>query len=270
MLAGRRDRFVLATKYGVSRDRTDPNAAGSHRKNLRPSLETSLRRLRTDYMDLYCVHVWDRLTPIEETMRALDDAVRAGKVLYVGISDTPAWVVARANTLAAVARLEPVRRPCRPATACVAATLNATCCPPPSARAERRRLVPAGRRRAVGQVHPPRRHARDRQPARRPTRSARTTMPWPGWCRTSPTSSAPPPRRWLGLDDGPLTSRAPDRRRAQARSAPATTSARRPRTAAGGGGPAGSVASRSIWASRTTSSATCRTSSSASQHATGG
>ena len=91
---------MLATKYGVSRDRDDPNAAGNHRKNLRLSLETSLRRLRTDYIDLYYVHMWDHLTPIEETMRALDDAVRAGKVLHVGLSDTPAWVAARATTLA--------------------------------------------------------------------------------------------------------------------------------------------------------------------------
>ncbi|MCD2195728.1 aldo/keto reductase [Actinomycetospora endophytica] len=100
VLAGRRDRFVVATKYGVTRDGSDPNAAGSHRKNLRLSLETSLRRLRTDHIDLYYVHLWDHLTPLEETMRALDDAVRDGKVLHLGISDTPAWVVARANTLA--------------------------------------------------------------------------------------------------------------------------------------------------------------------------
>ncbi|GAA2163875.1 aldo/keto reductase [Actinomadura napierensis] len=100
LLAGRRESFVLGTKYTVSRDRADPNAAGNHRKNLRASLETSLRRLRTDYLDVYWVHMWDRHTPLEETMRALDDAVQAGKVLYVGISDAPAWVVARANTLA--------------------------------------------------------------------------------------------------------------------------------------------------------------------------
>ncbi|WP_432886969.1 aldo/keto reductase [Kribbella sp. CA-245084] len=100
LLSGRRESFVLGTKYTVSRDRADPNAAGNHRKNLRASLETSLRRLRTDYLDLYWVHMWDRHTPLEETMRALDDAVQAGKVLYVGISDAPAWVVARANTLA--------------------------------------------------------------------------------------------------------------------------------------------------------------------------
>jgi aryl-alcohol dehydrogenase-like predicted oxidoreductase len=76
-----------------------PNGGG-HRKNLRLSLETSLRRLRTDHVDVYWVHIWDRHTSVEETMRALDDAVSAGKVLYVGMSDTPAWVVSRANTLA--------------------------------------------------------------------------------------------------------------------------------------------------------------------------
>ena len=100
LLEGRRDRFVVATKYTLSRDGSDPNAAGNHRKSLTLSLEKSLRQLRTDYIDLYWVHLWDRHTPVEETMRALDDAVRAGKILYVGISDAPAWVVSRANTLA--------------------------------------------------------------------------------------------------------------------------------------------------------------------------
>ncbi|MFI5896073.1 aldo/keto reductase [Actinoplanes sp. NPDC051513] len=100
LLAGRRESFVLSTKYTTSRDQNDANAGGNARKNLRLSLETSLRRLRTDYLDLYWVHVWDKSTPIEETMRALDDAVRSGKVLYVGISDAPAWVVARGQTLA--------------------------------------------------------------------------------------------------------------------------------------------------------------------------
>ncbi|NUT90564.1 MAG: aldo/keto reductase [Saccharothrix sp.] len=95
-----RDRFVLATKYTLSRDAGDPNGAGNHRKNLRLSLERSLRRLRTDHVDVFWVHIWDRHTPVEETMRALDDAVSQGKVLYVGVSDAPAWVVAHANTLA--------------------------------------------------------------------------------------------------------------------------------------------------------------------------
>ncbi len=100
-LLGRdRDRYVLSTKYTLSLDRADANASGNHRKSLTRSLEQSLTRLRTDRIDLFWVHIWDPRTPIEEMMRALDDAVRAGKVLYVGISDAPAWVVARANTIA--------------------------------------------------------------------------------------------------------------------------------------------------------------------------
>jgi aryl-alcohol dehydrogenase-like predicted oxidoreductase len=100
LVGGERDRFVLATKYTLSMDGSDPNASGNHRKNLRRSVEESLGRLGTDYIDLLWVHIWDPDTPLEETMRALDDVVRAGKVLYVGISDAPAWVLARANTMA--------------------------------------------------------------------------------------------------------------------------------------------------------------------------
>jgi aryl-alcohol dehydrogenase-like predicted oxidoreductase len=100
LIAGDRDRFVLSTKYTLSDDDTDPNASGNHRKNLVRSVEASLDRLGTDRIDLLWAHIWDPATPIEEMMRALDDLVRAGKVLYVGISDSPAWVVARANTLA--------------------------------------------------------------------------------------------------------------------------------------------------------------------------
>jgi aryl-alcohol dehydrogenase-like predicted oxidoreductase len=99
-VASERDRFVLSTKYTLSIDETDPNASGNHRKSLTRSLEQSLRRMHTDYIDILWVHIWDADTPIDETMRALDDAVSAGKVLYVGISDTPAWVVAHANTIA--------------------------------------------------------------------------------------------------------------------------------------------------------------------------
>jgi aryl-alcohol dehydrogenase-like predicted oxidoreductase len=100
LLGADRDRFVLATKYTLTMDGTDPNAAGNHRKNLRSSVEASLRRLGTDYIDLLWVHIWDEHTPVEETMRALDDLVRAGKVLYLGLSDAPAWIASRANTLA--------------------------------------------------------------------------------------------------------------------------------------------------------------------------
>ncbi|GAA1465323.1 aldo/keto reductase [Nocardiopsis exhalans] len=100
LLKGRRDRFVLSTKFTLPSDASDANSGGSHRRNLTHTLEQSLRRLRTDRVDLLWVHTWDEYTPIEETMRALDDAVRAGKVLYVGASNLPAWVIAQANTLA--------------------------------------------------------------------------------------------------------------------------------------------------------------------------
>jgi aryl-alcohol dehydrogenase-like predicted oxidoreductase len=99
-VAGDRDRFVIGTKYSLPRDPSDPNAAGNHRKNLLRALDGSLRRLGTDHVDVLWVHYWEFRTPIEETMRALDDQVRAGKVLYLGVSDAPAWVVARANAVA--------------------------------------------------------------------------------------------------------------------------------------------------------------------------
>lgn len=81
----------MATKYVSNMRRGDVNAGVSHRKNLVQSLEGSLKRLNTDYIDLYWVHAWDFFTPVEEVMHALDDMVRAGKILYIGISDTPAW-----------------------------------------------------------------------------------------------------------------------------------------------------------------------------------
>lgn len=99
-LKGRRDRQVVATKYTLAMDHADPNTAGNHRKNMVRSVEDSLRRLGTEYIDLLWVHAWDDLTPYEETMRGLDDLVRSGKVVYVGVSDTPAWVVSASNVLA--------------------------------------------------------------------------------------------------------------------------------------------------------------------------
>ena len=95
-----RQSIVLATKYSNAVPGNDPNAAGNHRKSMVQAVEASLKRLQTAYIDLYWVHIWDGLTPVEEVMRALDDLVRQGKVLYVGISDAPAWWVAQANTLA--------------------------------------------------------------------------------------------------------------------------------------------------------------------------
>lgn len=99
-VAAEREKVVLATKYTIAIGGDDRNAFGNSRKNMVQSLHASLKRLATDYVDLYWVHVRDPLTPIEEVMRGLDDLVRQGKVLYVGISDTPAWEVSRANTLA--------------------------------------------------------------------------------------------------------------------------------------------------------------------------
>ena len=95
-----RQSMVLATKYSTAVPGTDPNAAGNQRKNMMQAVESSRRRLQTDYIDLYWVHIWDQITPVEEVMRGLDDLVRRGKVLYVGISDAPAWWIAQANTLA--------------------------------------------------------------------------------------------------------------------------------------------------------------------------
>lgn len=99
-LKGRRATLVLGTKYSLAMRKGDPNAGGNQRKSLAQAIEASLKRLQTDYIDLYWVHIWDRLTPIEEVMRGLDDLVRAGKILYVGVSDMPAWKVAQANTIA--------------------------------------------------------------------------------------------------------------------------------------------------------------------------
>jgi aryl-alcohol dehydrogenase-like predicted oxidoreductase len=97
-----RDRVVLATKFGTNLYLGDPNGGGAGRKAIVESCEQSLRRLKTDYIDLYWMHFWDPHTPIDETMRALDDLVRSGKVRYLGVSDTPAWKVTQANLLAQV------------------------------------------------------------------------------------------------------------------------------------------------------------------------
>lgn len=95
-----RHHFVLATKYTLFDRMNDVNYSGNHRKNMMRSVEESLKRLNADYIDLLWVHAWDFLTPVEEVMRGLDDLVSAGKVHYVGISDTPAWIISRANTIA--------------------------------------------------------------------------------------------------------------------------------------------------------------------------
>jgi aryl-alcohol dehydrogenase-like predicted oxidoreductase len=95
-----RDRVVLASKFTYNAEAGNPNAGGNGRKNILRALEGSLRRLRTDYIDLYLLHTWDRVTPAEEVLRTLDDLVSAGKIRYAGLSDVPAWYAARIQTLA--------------------------------------------------------------------------------------------------------------------------------------------------------------------------
>jgi len=97
---GLRDRLVIATKFAGNMFPGDPNGGGAGRKAVMQQVDNSLRRLGTDYIDLYWLHNWDRHTPLEETMSTLNDLVRAGKVRYAGLSDTPAWAVARAATIA--------------------------------------------------------------------------------------------------------------------------------------------------------------------------
>ncbi len=95
-----RDQVVLATKFGFNAQRGNPNASGNGRKNIYRALEGSLRRLKTDYVDLYWLHVWDMVTPVEETLQTLGDLVRAGHIRYFGLSDMPAWYAAKAAALA--------------------------------------------------------------------------------------------------------------------------------------------------------------------------
>lgn len=99
-MLGNRDHFVLATKYTLHDNLTNVNASGNNRKNMMRSVEESLKRLQTDFIDVLYLHIWDFLTPIDEVMRGMQDLVSQGKVNYVAISDTPAWMVASANTMA--------------------------------------------------------------------------------------------------------------------------------------------------------------------------
>ncbi len=105
---GLRERLVLATKFTFNADPANPNAGGNGRKNIYRALEGSLRRLKTDYIDLYWMHVWDMVTPVEEVLSTMNDLVRAGKIRHFGFSDVPAWYVARAQTLAEKEGKEPL------------------------------------------------------------------------------------------------------------------------------------------------------------------
>jgi aryl-alcohol dehydrogenase-like predicted oxidoreductase len=103
-----RDRVVVATKFSFNADPGNPNSGGNGRKNILRAVEGSLKRLDTDYIDLYILHAWDMLTPAEEVMRTFDDLVRAGKIRHVGLSNTPAWYASRAQAIAQWRGLEPV------------------------------------------------------------------------------------------------------------------------------------------------------------------
>jgi aryl-alcohol dehydrogenase-like predicted oxidoreductase len=103
-----RDRVVLTTKFTNSAAPGDPNAGGNGRKHMIRALDDSLRRLGTDYVDLFLLHTWDRLTPVEEVLRTFDDLVRSGKIRYAGLSDVPSWYAAQAQTLAAAHSLPPM------------------------------------------------------------------------------------------------------------------------------------------------------------------
>ena len=102
-----RDRMVVATKFTFAAQEGNPNSGGNGRKNAYRALEGSLRRLGTDYVDLYWMHVWDMITPVEEVVETLSTLVRAGKIRYYAFSDVPAWYIARAVTLAEERGLEP-------------------------------------------------------------------------------------------------------------------------------------------------------------------
>ena len=103
-----RDRVVLTTKFTFNGEPGNPNAGGNGRKNILRAVEASLQRLGTDYIDLYMLHAWDQLTPVEEVIRTLDDLVRSGKIRYAALSDVPAWYAARAQTIAQERHLEPI------------------------------------------------------------------------------------------------------------------------------------------------------------------
>ena len=105
---GRRDRMVITTKFSFSADPANPNAGGNGRKNILRAVEGSLKRLNTDYIDLYLLHAWDTLTPAEEVMRTFDDLVRAGKIRHAGMSNVPAWYASRAQAIAELRGYEPL------------------------------------------------------------------------------------------------------------------------------------------------------------------
>ena len=197
---GRREHVVLASKFFTNLFPGDPNGGGAGRSSIIAQLDETLRRMRTDYLDLYWLHNWDRHTPIEETMRTLDDLVRAGKIRYIGFSNTPAWVTAQAQTMALLKGWTPLIA-LQVEYSLLARTVEGELAP--LALDQGMALVPwsplkngflSGKYRRDAAGHRLRPHRLRRRPERGGVRRSSTPSP------PSPTSSAPPRRRcrWPG------------------------------------------------------------------------
>jgi aryl-alcohol dehydrogenase-like predicted oxidoreductase len=184
---GRRERVVLASKFFTNLFPGDPNGGGAGRTSIHAQVDHTLRRLQTDYLDLYWLHNWDRHTPIEETLRTLDDLVRAGKIRYIGFSNTPAWVTAQAQTIALLKGWTPLIA-LQVEYSLLARTVEGELAP--LARDQGMALVPWSPLKNGGTFRSP-------TPAAPPSSAAptRTSL----WSSTpsprSPTSSGPRPRR---------------------------------------------------------------------------
>ena len=190
---------MIATKFSGNLYPGDPNGGGSGRKSLINACENSLRRLQTDYIDLYWLHIWDANTPIDETMAALDDLVRAGKVRYLGVSDTPAWKIVEANLHRPLPRVVGLRRTADRVLAARTHRRAGTRADGHRVRARDHAVVSAQERCAQRQVHPGATPASTRLIAarwsmrfstRRPTRSSTNSRSSPRRTRRTVASVA--------------------------------------------------------------------------------
>ncbi|MCU1679342.1 MAG: aldo/keto reductase [Amycolatopsis sp.] len=200
---GQREHVVLASKFFFNMFPGDPNGGGAGRSSIIAQLDETLRRMQIDHLDLYWLHNWDRNTPIEETMRTLDDLVRAGKIRYIGFSNTPAWVTAQAHTMALLKSWTPLVA-LQVEYSLLARTVEGELAP--LALDQGMALVPWGHSRMVSclasTAGTPRSRTRPARPSSAPpTRtSSRSSTPWP----PSPTNSTPAWQRyrWLGCAPG--------------------------------------------------------------------
>ncbi|MFO0873091.1 MAG: aldo/keto reductase [Phycisphaerales bacterium] len=217
---GRRDRVVIATKFMGNMYATDPNGGGANRKSVINACENSLRRLRTDHIDLYWAHFWDRFTPIEELMQTLDLLVKQGKVRYIGLSDHPAWVCAQAQYEARLRGWTPLVEQARSSTRCCKLHgRGRASCRWPVRKTRHHALESAARRRAERQVHaqqPAR--AGDRASGRRQQAPQRADLPVLVDAMQE-IASARASRRYAALGAGSPVRRVDDRRRLHAQAA---------------------------------------------------